>query len=94
VVAFIVLGIVYVTILLYKRLCLARKKGNLHGHLPQVRMRWVRALSFFLLPAVCSYFAVFFFSAYCVLDRYVPGALHLPDAHESLCVQLRPNFST
>jgi hypothetical protein len=32
--ALVALGVVYVVILVYKRLCLARKKGNLHGHLP------------------------------------------------------------
>jgi hypothetical protein len=34
VIALVCLGVIYVAILLYKRLCLARKKGNLHGHLP------------------------------------------------------------
>ena len=32
-----VLAVVYVMVLVYKRLCLnSRKKGNLHGHLPSV----------------------------------------------------------
>ncbi len=35
----VVLSVVYAAVLLYKLCCLnARKKGNLHGHLPQVRM--------------------------------------------------------
>jgi hypothetical protein len=38
VIAFIVLGCVYVVVLAYKRVWLnSRKKGDLHGHLPQVR---------------------------------------------------------
>jgi amino acid permease len=35
--ALVALGVVYVSVLLYKLWCLnSRKKGNLHGHLPQL----------------------------------------------------------
>lgn len=36
--ALLAIAVIYVVVLVYKRLCLnARKKGNLHGHLPVVR---------------------------------------------------------
>ena len=36
IIALVVLATVYLAVLVYKFLCLSRKKGHLHGHLPQV----------------------------------------------------------